>query len=129
MIFGYIKFAEDKKNFDTQVEAMSHYNCDKIFFERNDEMKCGTAWEILCSQLNSGDIVIVWKIDQLATAAWDLLRLVSKLYSKNVTFISTSEGIDTSTSVGRIRFRLNSILVHNRKNILANPNRLKSNKR
>lgn len=50
------------------------------------------------------DVVVVWKFDRFARSASHLLKAL-KLFSDNgIAFVSVTEGIDTSTAVGKMVF-------------------------
>lgn len=48
------------------------------------------------------DVLMVWKIDRLARSTADLLNILQQLTSLGVDFISTTQSIDTTTSMGRM---------------------------
>jgi DNA invertase Pin-like site-specific DNA recombinase len=50
------------------------------------------------------DAVIVWKFDRFARSTQHLLKALQFFKSKGIAFISTTEGIDTSTPVGEMVF-------------------------
>lgn len=51
---------------------------------------------------SAGDLIAVYKIDRLARSVADLLRILTELKNSNVGFVSVSQGIDTSTSYGKM---------------------------
>jgi site-specific DNA recombinase len=70
---------------------------------------------------NRFNCVIVWKISRLSRNLKDLLYLVDKLESRNVSFISYSEKFDTSVPVGRMTLQiLGSIAEFERNTIIEN---------
>jgi DNA invertase Pin-like site-specific DNA recombinase len=52
----------------------------------------------------SFDVVIVWKFDRFARSAQHLLKALESFNSNGVAFVSLTEGIDTSTAVGKLVF-------------------------
>lgn len=50
------------------------------------------------------DSVLVWKFDRFARSVSHLLRALEEFRSLNVEFISLTEGIDTSTPMGKMIF-------------------------
>jgi len=50
------------------------------------------------------DIVLVWKFDRFARSTTHLLTALNEFKDLNIDFISFSEGIDTTTSVGKMVF-------------------------
>jgi DNA invertase Pin-like site-specific DNA recombinase len=52
------------------------------------------------------DVVVVWKFDRFARSVSHLLRALELFQSLGIEFISLTEGIDTSTPVGRMVFTI-----------------------
>jgi DNA invertase Pin-like site-specific DNA recombinase len=48
------------------------------------------------------DVVVVWKIDRLARSTTDLLNILMTLKNGGVDFVSTTQAIDTTNSMGRM---------------------------
>ena len=68
--------------------------------------------------LRTGDVVTVWRIDRLGRTTLELIKLMVEFREKGVEFKSTVEGIDTSTSMGRIWYMLSSIFAENEREII-----------
>ena len=54
--------------------------------------------------LQSGDTLVVWKLDRLGRSTIHLLQLLSDLRDRNVDFQALTQGIDTTTAVGRMLY-------------------------
>jgi DNA invertase Pin-like site-specific DNA recombinase len=52
------------------------------------------------------DRIIVWRFDRFARSVSHLLRALEEFRSLNVDFVSVTEAIDTSTSMGRMVFTI-----------------------
>jgi DNA invertase Pin-like site-specific DNA recombinase len=50
------------------------------------------------------DVVLVWKFDRFARSTRHLLNALDTFESLGIEFVSTTEGIDTSTAVGKMVF-------------------------
>lgn len=50
------------------------------------------------------DCVLVWKFDRMARSVSHLLAVLQEFRAFNTSFVSTTEGIDTSTPVGQMVF-------------------------
>jgi len=62
--------------------------------------------ERLLQDVQPGDRVLVWKLDRLARNQRLLLEVEAQLRDKRVSLVSITEGVDTSTALGRMTFRL-----------------------
>lgn len=60
----------------------------------------------MMSHLNTGDILVVWKLDRLGRSLKNLIQLISGLADRKVEFRSLNESIDTSTPVGKLTFHI-----------------------
>lgn len=50
------------------------------------------------------DVVIVWKFDRFARSAQHLLKALDRFKELGIAFVSITEGIDTSTPMGKLVF-------------------------
>lgn len=64
------------------------------------------------------DIVAVWRFDRFARSLKDLLDALDSFHQWNVEFISLQEGIDTSTSMGRMVFAIIGALAEFERNLI-----------
>src|ERR1700682_895251 len=56
----------------------------------------------LLDYVREGDTVVVWKLDRLGRNTLHILETVKALTDRGVTLVSTTDGIDSSTSAGRM---------------------------
>ena len=56
--------------------------------------------------LKSGDTLVVWKLDRLGRSLAHLISIITLLKSKNISFISLTEGMDTTTPSGELFFHI-----------------------
>ena len=62
------------------------------------------------SHLRKGDVLTVWKLDRLGRSTLQLMMLLNDLHERGVEFKSLTEGIDTTTPMGRFYFTMSSAL-------------------
>jgi len=91
-----------------QEDAMKKQHCDKLFFEKDSGVKYREEWNTLYEQLRDGDTVIVRRIYRLGRTAWELIKLMAELSERKIGFVSVTEGIDTSTAMGKLSFYRNA---------------------
>ncbi|WP_221391988.1 recombinase family protein [Dyadobacter sp. NIV53] len=60
----------------------------------------------------------VWRIDRLCRTTYELVKLMVEWKEMGVDFRSISEGIDTSTKMGRLWDMLSSVFAENEREIL-----------
>jgi len=56
--------------------------------------------------VREGDVLVVWKLDRLGRSLPHLIETVNTLGRRGVGFKSLTEGVDTSTSNGRLVFHI-----------------------
>ncbi|CAM4141197.1 recombinase family protein [Flavobacterium weaverense] len=119
-IFGYARVSTLDQKLDAQNDALKKYGCDKIFVEKasgkNLERPQLTK---LLEGLREKDIVVIYKLDRLGRSLKDLIEIVNLLASKNVDFISISDGIDTSTAIGKLMFHLVGAFAEFERNLIS----------
>lgn len=52
--------------------------------------------------VRDGDTVVVWKLDRLGRNTSHIVKTVKSLVERGVSLVSTTDGIDSSTPVGRM---------------------------
>jgi len=103
MIFGYVRVSRNEQNQDLQFDALQKAGCDKIFHEKvSGASKERPEYARMVSELRRGDVIVVWRIDRLGRATYELIKLMVEWKEMGVDFRSISEGIDTSTKMGRL---------------------------
>lgn len=119
-VFGYARVSTVDQNLDSQKDELLKYGCSKIFFEKASGKNVERA-ELtkLLNGLRENDVVVVFKLDRLARSLKDLIHLVAELALKKVEFVSLSDGIDTSTAVGKLMFHLVGAFAEFERNIIS----------
>lgn len=119
MIFGYVRVSKNEQNQDLQFDALRKAGCEKIFHEKvSGASKERPEYAKMVSELRAGDVIVVWRIDRLGRATYELIKLMVEWKEMGVDFRSISEGIDTSTKMGRLWYMLSSVFAENEREIL-----------
>ncbi len=75
----------------------------------NDQASCPALLRCL-KKLQSGDTLIVWKLDRLGRSLRDLITMLDDLKRQGVKFRSLTEHIDTDTPTGRAMWQMIGLL-------------------
>ncbi|MDR6809747.1 DNA invertase Pin-like site-specific DNA recombinase [Dyadobacter sp. BE34] len=119
MILGYVRVSKNEQNQDLQFDALRKAGCEKIFHEKvSGASKDRPEYAKMVSELRKGDVIVVWRIDRLGRATYELIKLMVEWKEMGVDFRSISEGIDTSTKMGRLWYMLSSVFAENEREIL-----------
>jgi DNA invertase Pin-like site-specific DNA recombinase len=100
---GYVRVSTVAQTLAQQEGALDAANVVKTFSDvmsgaRDD--RPGLAE--LMAYVREGDTVVVWKLDRLGRNMLHILQTVKELTDRGVTFVSVSDGIDSSTAAGRM---------------------------
>lgn len=120
MRIGYARVSTDDQNLDLQIDALRRAGCDQIFEDvvtGASRKRPGLARAL--GQVNAGDKLIVWKLDRLGRDFRHLNEIADQLQGRGAHFLSISEGIDTSSTVGEVIFRLFSVFSDFERNVIV----------
>jgi len=73
----------------------------------------------LLADLQSGDVLTVWRLDRLGRSLPHLIEVVKDLEAKGAHLHSLSEGIDTTTAQGRLTFHLMGALAEFERSLIV----------
>jgi DNA invertase Pin-like site-specific DNA recombinase len=117
---GYARISNASQNLDGQIDALNAAGCEKIFcdtasgklIERPELGRC-------LGYLRAGDTLAVWRLDRLGRSLRHLVETVNALADRGVAFASLHEGIDTTTSTGRLIFHIFAALAEFERELIA----------
>lgn len=119
MVIGYIRVSKTEQNQDLQFDSLKKAGCEKIYHEKISGASLQRPEYIrMISELREGDVIVVWRIDRLGRTTYELIKLMVEWKEMGVDFRSISEGIDTSTKMGRLWYMLSSVFAENEREIL-----------
>ena len=112
--FGYARVSTDDQNLSLQLEALTKHGipASQIFKDKLSGARCDRPGLLKClDTLDSGDVLIVWRLDRLGRSMRHLITIVEDLRDRGVGFRSLQEGaIDTTTASGELIFNIFSAL-------------------
>jgi DNA invertase Pin-like site-specific DNA recombinase len=107
MLIGYARVSTADQNLDLQHDALAGAGCEKVFEDKASgarDHRPGLAAAL--SHCRPGDVLVVYKLDRLGRTMRGLVELVADLAQREIEFRSLSDGIDTTTTMGRFTFHL-----------------------
>jgi len=105
MKIGYARISTRDQSLELQVDALKAAGCEKIYQEVASGAKTARlVLDDLMRNLRAGDTLIIWKLDRLGRNLVHLRQTVEELKNREVTFISLSEEINTTTAQGMLFF-------------------------
>jgi len=109
MLIGYVRVSTQDQNFDLQKDALKKYGVDErnIFFDKTSGSKDKReGLDKAIEYLKEGDTLVVWKLDRLGRSLAHLIKVISSLKERKISFISLTEGMDTTTASGELFFHI-----------------------
>ncbi|WP_242140474.1 recombinase family protein [Sphingomonas sp. TREG-RG-20F-R18-01] len=110
MLIGYARVSTHDQQPRSQIEALEHAGCTKIF---TDEGISGAAVfkpklvEALAYARPGEDTLVVWKLDRLSRSMRDLIETVEAMKAKGIGLRSIKESvIDTTSAAGNLIFQI-----------------------
>lgn len=103
---GYVRVSDKDQSENLQIDALKNSGCDLIYGDHGVSgaitKRCGL--DDMLASLEAGDTLVVWKLDRLGRSTIHLLQLLSDLRDRGVDFQAITQGIDTTTAVGRMLY-------------------------
>lgn len=108
MKIGYARVSTEEQNIDMQLDALNEAGCEKIFADTGVSgvtvERDGLSQAI--SAIGEGDTLIIWKLDRLGRSLGFLCELVEQFKNRGADFKSLTDGIDTTTTGGKLVFHI-----------------------
>ena len=117
---GYARISGASQNLDGQTDTLTAAGCEKIFADTASGKLAERPELTLClGYLRAGDTLVVWRLDRLGRSLRHLVETVNALADRGVAFASLHEGIDTTTSTGRLVFHIFAALAEFERELIA----------
>lgn len=110
MKFGYARVSTKDQNIGMQVDALVDAGVERenIFTDEGVSGKRSSrpGLDAMLGKLREGDEVVVWRLDRLGRSMIHVAQLGENFKNQGVGFRSISDGVNTSSSTGRLLFNL-----------------------
>lgn len=107
MIYGYARVSTQGQDLNVQIEALKEAGAVEIYSEKfTGTTKERPQFKEVLSKLQSGDILIVTKVDRFARSAVDGITLVKDLLEKGVKVNILNMGLIDNTPQGKLIFTI-----------------------
>jgi len=108
MKIGYARVSTDEQILDLQLDALKAAGCEKIFTDQGvsgiTKKRAGLSEAL--SSMGKEDVLVVWKLDRLGRSLGFLCELIDRLKEQGAGFHSLTDGIDTTTTGGKLVFHI-----------------------
>lgn len=107
-IYGYARVSTTDQDLTIQEDALRKAGCTTIRSEKVSGTKLEGRKELatLMEFLQSGDVLVITRLDRLARSMDDLSTIVRQLQAKGVELRATEQPIDTASPHGKAFFQM-----------------------
>lgn len=116
---GYARVSTSEQNLDLQIRALRLEGCIEIYTEKVSAIKERTVLNEVLNMLHKNDVLVIWKIDRLGRGTAALCSLLEELTEKCIWIKSVTEGIDTSTMLGKPFYQISAIFAEIERNTIV----------
>lgn len=103
---GYVRVSDADQSEDLQIDALNAAGCVKLYTDHglSGAKAHRPGLQSMLDDLTAGDTLTVWKLDRLGRSTLHLMTILEDLQQRGIHFHAITQGIDTSTAVGRMIF-------------------------
>lgn len=118
---GYARVSTGEQNLDLQLDALKQAECDKIFIDDGISALANSrpGFSKSLARLRSGDSLVLWKMDRAFRSLRHALDVLDRFERDGIDFVDLTEGIDTSTPMGRCFFQIRNAFGELERNLIS----------
>lgn len=117
--YGYVRVSTKDQSWDLQVDALKKSGCQVVYCEvAKGSKENRPEWDKLFQELQSGDTLVIWKLDRMGRSLQHLTKVINELIKRNVDVISLNDPIDTTTAQGKLMFNMFASLAEFEKDLI-----------
>lgn len=107
-IIGYARASSAGQSLDVQLDKLAKAGCGKVYQEKRSGRQAENRPELQAAleYVRDGDVLVVSRLDRVARSVLDLAKIADRLKRKNVSLRVLDQGLDTTTSEGKLMFNL-----------------------
>lgn len=103
---AYCRVSSIGQSLEVQLEEMKRAGCTKVFAEKKSGRYTDNRPQLKAclDYVREGDTLVISRLDRMARSVLDLANIADRLQKKGVNLKVVNQGIDTSTSEGKLLF-------------------------
>jgi DNA invertase Pin-like site-specific DNA recombinase len=120
MKYGYARVSTEDQNPAMQLAALKKAGCKTVFKDEVTGAHVNRPALTRCLKtLDTGDTLIVWKLDRLGRSLRDLIAMLDDFRQRGIKFKSLTEAIDTETPTGRAMWQMIGVLAELERSLIT----------
>lgn len=118
---GYARVSTDEQTLDLQLDALEAAGCDRIFTDKGISAiaKKRPGFEKALAALEPGSSLVLYKFDRAFRSLRHALDVLEYFEKRGIAFKVITEGIDTSTAMGRCFFQIRNSFSELERNLIS----------
>lgn len=123
MKIGYARVSTDEQTMALQIDALKAAGCERIFTDeavsgaRDPHKRSGFVKAM--AALEGGGTFVVWKLDRVGRSLSALIALLADFEARGIEFKSLTDGIDTTTTGGRLVYHIMGALAEFERSLIS----------
>ena len=107
-LISYARVSSAGQSLDVQLEKLKAAGSSRVFREKRSGRQADNRPELQAclSYVREGDTLMVTRLDRIARSVLDLAKIADLLQRKGVSLRVLDQGLDTSTTEGKLMFNL-----------------------
>lgn len=107
-VVGYCRVSTSSQGLEVQLDKLAKAGCTKVYKEKRSGRQAENRPELQAAlqYVRSGDVLVISRLDRMARSVLDLAKIADLLVRKGVSLRVLDQGLDTSTSEGKLMFNL-----------------------
>lgn len=104
-LFGYARVSTSQQSLDIQIQALQDagVKSHRIFTDKATGSHCDRdGLQMLCVKVESGDVILVKKLDRLGRDTADMIQLIKEFDAMGVSIRFLDDGISTEGAMGKM---------------------------
>jgi DNA invertase Pin-like site-specific DNA recombinase len=104
---GYARVSTEDQSLNLQLDALRAAGCTRIYRDRiSGKSRKRPGLTRALAAIGKTDSIVVWRLDRLGRNFRDLVDIAEELRERGSYLVSLSEGIDTSSHIGEVVYRV-----------------------
>ncbi len=104
---GYGRISTRDQNPDSQRDALDAAECDEVFIDKaSGKLARRPELDKALGRLRPGDTFVITRLSRAMRSLRDLIDLAASLQVRGIDLVVLKQGIDTTTSAGRLAFHI-----------------------
>lgn len=99
-MIGYARVSTREQETYLQIDALEKAGVSRVYEEKASAVSVRPQLQRCLSEMQSGDILVVYKMDRIARSLTDLLSILERVQAVGAHIRSLTEPLDTSVPVG-----------------------------